>query len=194
VSLPPLSREILLLVERMQGGDCAVEEELIKIAKKVAVLEAPVPVPHPMARFEVVGRLPDDDVRDFHFKMGCHVGRWNEPISPEVLNWRHRLVREEYEEFQRALDEVRRESHGYDGSIDDFEAAREHLVQESLDLTYVSLGTLVELGVRMHHPWQAIHAANMAKEPLSGGLNGKIRKPQGWRPPNISGAIRLGRI
>ncbi len=53
------------------------------------------------------------------------------------------------------------------------------------DLDYVIEGTRLEFGIDGEPIEAAVHAANMAK---AGGpiVNGKISKPDGWRPPDIA--------
>jgi predicted HAD superfamily Cof-like phosphohydrolase len=57
------------------------------------------------------------------------------------------------------------------------------------DLDYVVEGSRLEFGVDGLPIADAIHAANMAK--LGGPVvDGKIRKPAGWQPPDIAGELR----
>ncbi len=59
-----------------------------------------------------------------------------------------------------------------------------------IDDLYVTIGSLLAMGINMWPLWAAVHAANMAK---SGGpvIDGKVRKPEGWQPPDIAAQLRL---
>lgn len=62
------------------------------------------------------------------------------------------------------------------------------------DLDYVVEGTRLEFGIDGGPIANAVHAANMAKmgpdgKPLKDS-NGKVRKPEGWQPPDIAGELR----
>ena len=57
-----------------------------------------------------------------------------------------------------------------------------------LDIIVVSAGAGHSLGLPMESGWDAVHASNMRK--VAGGVkrryDGKILKPEGWRPPNLA--------
>lgn len=62
-----------------------------------------------------------------------------------------------------------------------------------VDLTYVVAGTGVTYGLPLDAVWEEVQRANMDKFP--GGVatkdaNGKVIKPDGWRPPNVGLAMR----
>jgi len=107
------------------------------------------------------------DVRDFHLKFGQLAPATPGPIPPEVISFRIRLLREELDELERAL---------MRGQL--AEAA-----QESVDLAYVALGVLVNLGADGDEAWDRVHEANMAKEPHPRGM--KPVKPAGWQKPDL---------
>jgi predicted HAD superfamily Cof-like phosphohydrolase len=70
----------------------------------------------------------------------------------------------------------------------------DNIAQELTDLIYVAIGTALEFGIPIHHVWEAIHAANMAKvDPQTGKVrrreDGKILKPEGWQQPDIKKAL-----
>lgn len=58
-----------------------------------------------------------------------------------------------------------------------------------IDDLYVTIGTLLAMGIDMWPLWKAVQRANMAK---IGGpvVNGKQMKPDGWTPPDIEGELR----
>jgi len=104
-------------------------------------------------------------VRDFHHEFGVHVGK-----SPGLCDHelRAKLI---WEEATETLDAIR------DGDL--VEA-----VDGLADLIYVCLGAAVTWGVDLEPVFQRVHASNMTK---TGGVrdDGKIMKPEGWKPPDI---------
>ncbi len=64
-----------------------------------------------------------------------------------------------------------------------------------LDLTYVALGALVEMGITAGAAFEEVHAANMRK---AVGRNPKrpddtVTKPEGWEPPDLTPYLTLTR-
>lgn len=107
-----------------------------------------------------------DDVQRFNRRFGAPA-----PMSPsngaEVSHLRMRLITEEHGELLRAVTEGR----------------LTEIVGETVDCIYVLVGLLVELGIPLRPFWDAVHAANMQKEPCPNG--GKVRKPEGWAPADL---------
>lgn len=62
-------------------------------------------------------------------------------------------------------------------------------VDACIDSEYVNLGDMIACGVDPQPIWEAVHAANMAKQPAADKFS-KITKPDGWTPPDIAGALR----
>lgn len=60
------------------------------------------------------------------------------------------------------------------------------IAQEACDVHAVVSGTLVEYGLPEDAVYEVVHAANMGKVNVPGA---KLRKPPGWRPPDVVGAI-----
>lgn len=59
-------------------------------------------------------------------------------------------------------------------------------VDAMIDVIYIALGTLVEMGVQPEPIFNIVHAANMSKLGPDGKpivINGKVRKPEGWTAP-----------
>lgn len=116
-----------------------------------------------------------NSVHDFHVLMGCPVGDLSAPaLSDQAL--RMALIDEEVEELRDAL------------KRGDLVAAVDALA----DIQYVVAGAAVTWGVFLGPVLEEVHDSNMAKAP--GGVvqkkpNGKILKPEGWRPPNIQGVL-----
>lgn len=95
---------------------------------------------------------------------------WPDAATREL---RIRLIEEEAAEF---ADAVRRE---------DMAAVADALA----DLLYVTLGAAETWGIDLHPIFAAVHEANMAK--LGGGYreDGKVLKPEGWRPPDVAALL-----
>lgn len=121
-------------------------------------------------------RDAQDDVRDFHSVFGLPVRNHPTVLTDEETVLRHRLHEEEYKEVQFAL-------MNFDlvGMADGI-----------ADLIYVLLGTAVSAGIDMESIWNAVQRTNMAK--LHDGkvkrrADGKILKPEGWKPPDIKALL-----
>lgn len=114
-----------------------------------------------------------DDVRAFHRKFG-HAAP-DRPSAPDsaLVAQRMRLLFEEYNELQHALTE---------GDL----AA---ILGEAVDLIYVTLGTLVSLGLDVDRAFDAIHRANMSKYP-NPKPGGKPLKPEGWEKPDLARLVK----
>ncbi len=109
------------------------------------------------------------------------------PDKPTMLNlerskFRLNHLQEELKETKDAM------------LIDDLPEAVDGLI----DLVYVALGTLVEMGVTAGAAFEEVHAANMRKErgalsrrPDSLGYD--ATKPEGWSPPNLTPYLTLTR-
>ena len=62
------------------------------------------------------------------------------------------------------------------------------------DLLYVVYGTAVSYGIDIEPVFEAVHKSNMDKIWPDGELhyhpNGKVKKPEGWEPPNIKAILK----
>lgn len=100
-----------------------------------------------------------------------------EELSNEELDFLADLITEEYEEVCGAFD------------------ARDKvkLTQELADLMYVVVGAACGMGLPLGTAFQAIHEANMRKVQPDGTLkyraDGKVLKPDGWKPADIAGIV-----
>lgn len=67
------------------------------------------------------------------------------------------------------------------------------VVDGLIDLVYVALGALLEIGVMPSHPFDAVHEANMKKVPKRteryGSNTNDAVKPEGWTPPDIAAIL-----
>lgn len=112
------------------------------------------------------------DVRDFHVRFGHPAPDRPTPLSIVARALRMKLLKEEHEELHEALAA---------GSMGD-------IAQECVDLLYVTIGTMVALGLPLDPFWTAVHSANMRKSPS--GPRDKPTKPEGWRKPDCEGIVR----
>lgn len=116
---------------------------------------------------------PATAVRRFHeaFGVSLDAGSW---WSPPRRLLRQRLITEEFREWHAA--EV----------ADDPAATLDALV----DLTYVIIGAALEYGRDFAGAFAAVHAANMAKLGPDGKPilrdDGKVLKPEGWKPADLT--------
>lgn len=118
-----------------------------------------------------------DDVMEFQAKAE-QLPLYNTVSVPEVATLYLTLIEEEYNELREAID------NGHDN---------EHLLKESLDLIWVTLGYLNAKGFNVDGAWHALAQANMRKlqkDSVTGKLlrhpNGKIKKPEGWKDADYS--------
>ena len=58
------------------------------------------------------------------------------------------------------------------------------------DSIYVLLGAALELGINITPLWDEVQRTNMAKEGGAIREDGKILKPEGWKPPVISRLLK----
>ena len=118
------------------------------------------------------------DINEMHAKYGVH--DWiednmdNEELMQKFLDFRLKFLEEELNETKAAAQYDRNASEVVDGLI---------------DLCVIAIGTLDAFNVDAQKAWEAVHAANMAKEvgvkesrPNPLGLPDLI-KPEGWKGP-----------
>lgn len=113
------------------------------------------------------------DVYEFHRKFGCRISTTPTIMPPDVADLRENLEQEEFDEILAAV-----EARDLPGIADGV-----------VDLIYVLLGRLVSYGIDPRPIWNAVHAANMAKEGGATRGDGKILKPAGWVAPDVAGLI-----
>ena len=117
------------------------------------------------------------DILSFHVKL-------NQPAIPKApmflsksrFNFRHKHLQEELLEMFNAQN---------DNNLSE-------VVDGLIDLTYIAIGTLIEMGVNPSIAFSEIHRANMAKKPgmTSRGEVKDAMKPEGWMPPDIESTLR----
>jgi len=131
-----------------------------------------------VARLMTIPEKMFDDVARFSDEvLGLKV-----PDKPRVLSYERQqfavnFLREEIDEFQRAWDI---------GSVPDAADAM-------IDLVYVALGRLIEMGVPPGPVFQEVQRANMEKRlgRTKRGNDTDAAKPEGWKPPDHSWLLTL---
>ena len=119
------------------------------------------------------------DINLMHQKYGVH--KWIKTATPfqlkKFIEFRLNFIKEEYDETREAM--VTEDA--------------EEIVDGLIDLCVVAIGTLDALGINSVDAWDAVLAANMAKEvgvkesrPNPLGLPDLI-KPEGWTAPSHDG-------
>lgn len=119
---------------------------------------------------------PQQDVEAFHRLCGLPIGDFREPALRDV-DLRIELIEEELAELKKAI------------ATDDLAAATDALI----DIMYVTIGAAVTWGVHLHGPWTEVQRTNMAKAPdgvVRRREDGKILKPEGWKPPDMEGVLK----
>ena len=117
------------------------------------------------------------DVARFHQEvLGISLPDSPTMLTGERARYAEDHLYEEYEEF--------RDARTLEGRVDAL-----------VDLIYVALGRILEMGVSPGIAFDAVHRANMTKEP---GINPQrpdnghdAVKPEGWNPPDLSRALSM---
>lgn len=121
------------------------------------------------------------DINEMHAKFGVHDWVANELENNnewsrlnKFLDFRIKFLQEELDETRKAVTEK----------------DAEEIVDGLIDLCVVAIGTMDAFGVDAHKAWDAVHKANMAKEPGVKesrpnplGLPDLV-KPEGWEGPS----------
>lgn len=140
-----------------------------------------------------------ESVSDFHERFGVRTATKSNPVPLDAY-LRVRLIAEEFcelcqamgmSEFAdqlRAISDEARSVHEAGGTAPPADLYQMAEIADALvDLDYVVQGTLDVFGIDGDLLFEDVHEANILKEPA--GADGKIRKPEGWEPPNIEMAL-----
>lgn len=136
------------------------------------------------------------DVADFHHKFRPHHIQPRPCVpKPEMAILIHELIKEEaLQELLPALEElITLSEQAAGGAILNQATVLEVLARVadgSADLIYVIMGAVQACGIRFNPVWEAVQAANMAKEGGDTRPDGKILKPEGWQAPDVIGVLR----
>jgi predicted HAD superfamily Cof-like phosphohydrolase len=133
-------------------------------------------------------------VKEFHQAFGCPNPPHPSEPSPERLKLRLRLILEEVCEL---VDACGYSAEGNEFRLDvsirdepDFPFDMVKVVDALADIDYVVEGMRLELGVDGEPVAAEVHRSNMAKVGATQRADGKIMKPEGWKPPDIAGELR----
>ena len=143
-----------------------------------------------------------DLVKEFHEAFGLPVRTTPDVGSAAERVLRVRLILEEALGFAKASGVLVRSPTG--GRIDGLRdlviepdwhtADLTQMAHELGDLGIVVNGSAVQLGIPLRACMNEIHAANMNKLGPDGkpiiDQNGKVRKPEGWKPADVSAVLR----
>ena len=117
------------------------------------------------------------DILEFH----AHLDQPKIPSTPSLLDetrydFRFGHLKEELAEMDAAQ------------SLSDLPEVVDGLV----DLVYIAIGMLIEMGVNPIPPFTKVQQTNMAKKPgmTSRGEAKDAIKPEGWKPPDVEGVLR----
>ncbi len=127
-----------------------------------------------------------DDVKAFHEAMGVPVLTKPEVPEEERIQLRLRLIKEEFEELCEAC-----ACEDPDFDYPQYEDVKLPDVADAIaDLIYVAIGTAHEFGIPLEAVWAEVQRSNMAKVGGATREDGKIMKPEGWKPPDIEGVLK----
>lgn len=111
-------------------------------------------------------------------------------LNPQaLLYWK--LCEEEYGELSKAFDVLRGRS------LEDTEAIAAELAEVAdgvADFIWVAIGLMISMGIPVHAIWDEVAKSNLLKiNPHTGKVekraDGKVMKPEGWKPPQIAAFI-----
>lgn len=112
------------------------------------------------------------DVKEFQTAVGQNVGVKPEFPDGSERDLRLRLLKEEYEEYIQG----------------ECKNDLENIAKELADIIYIVCGTAASYGIPLDRVFEEVHRSNMEKlvdgKPVR-RADGKILKPEGWKPPNI---------
>lgn len=120
-----------------------------------------------------------EKIKEFHVTMEGTVPVAPKMPSKRLLNLRKTLIREEYDEVSEQFDQL----------INDEHSDMTSLIHELTDLLYVTYGAIWACGVDPDPVLEEVHSANMRKLDGPRRADGKILKPEGWRPANVGQVI-----
>ena len=117
------------------------------------------------------------DVLEFARLHGHAIGTAPSVPIASVAELRERLIVEESRELVDAME------------ADDLPA----IAKEAMDVVYVVVGTLVAYGIDPVEVWKEVHKSNMTKAVHAGGRDSKVKKGDGYIPPDIEGILATRR-
>lgn len=128
-------------------------------------------------------------LRDFH---EMFAPEQRQDALYQKIERRARLIDEEHQEVQEALDILDRSDAGMTSYSN--EEALAMVASELADLLYVVYGTAEELGIPLQEVFQEVHRANMDKVWDDGTIHrneyGKIIKPPNHKKPDVASVLQ----
>lgn len=117
-----------------------------------------------------------NQVREFNEAFNVHI-----PEKPTLLSYERSLLR---------LKLIKEEVNEYDEGLGNKDIV--NIASELSDILYVTYGAILEHGLANHieRVFDAIHTANMAKLGGETRDDGKIMKPEGWKPADVESIIK----
>ena len=118
------------------------------------------------------------DVKAFQTAVGQNVGTKAKFPVPDERKLRINLLMEEVKEYLEG-----EEKHDL-----------ENIAKELADIIYIVCGTAASYGIPLDKVFDEVHRSNMAKLGPDGSVkrreDGKILKPDGWTPPDITSILK----
>jgi len=118
-------------------------------------------------------------VLEFHQVLAAAYALTPQMPDEALLRFRQKLINEECQEVADALENC----------LEQGEAGIPALAHELADLLYVTYGAFWALGVDPDPVFTAVHEANMRKVSGPRRADGKILKPAGWEPADVTAVI-----
>jgi len=116
------------------------------------------------------------DVKAFHRAFNQRIGKKPELPDTAERTLRMRLLSEEMYEY----------------TIAENENDLVEIADALADIIYIACGTAVSYGIPLDDIFEEVHSSNMAKL-VDGKViyreDGKVKKPEGWMPPDIAGVL-----
>jgi predicted HAD superfamily Cof-like phosphohydrolase len=122
-----------------------------------------------------------DDLLEFHRALGENPPEKPTLPSPQSLELRRTLIREEFEEVMQEFEQAQNWQNPLELHA---------LAQELADLLYVTYGSFVALGIDAAAVFAEVHRANMQKTTGPRRADGKILKPEGFVKADVQGILR----
>ena len=118
-------------------------------------------------------------VLDFHVTLDAMYSLTPEMPTADLLRFRQKLINEECQEVAEAIESC----------IENGEDGIPTLAHELADLLYVTYGAFWAMGVDPDPVFTAVHEANMRKASGPRRADGKILKPEGWQPADVTAVV-----
>ena len=111
-------------------------------------------------------------VREFHKVMGVPEGDKPGPLKFEKFATRHRMLKEEYQEYKDAKNII-------------------EIIDAFGDMIYVIIGTMLVMGVDPDKVMEEIHKSNMTKKAENRASDGKILKDEDYVAPDLAKVLGI---